>query len=133
MKKREFLQIVGTTAVVMAATPMLTAQEKTVEAPKEEEWKNEPENKHTPVVKVTREGEVATVTIDVSKHPQSAEHYIDGVELRDEKKAKIFTATILPVTGVSVVVCQLKLAAGTKLTALSHCNKHGIYQAPVTL
>lgn len=136
MKKREFLKILGATSVAaFVATNVKASDSKPEEKPAEavEEWKNDPEDKHSPVVTVTREGDVSTVTINVSKHPQTAEHFIDGVELRDDKKAKIFTATILPVSGVSIVVCKLKLAAGTKLTALSHCNKHGYYQAPVVL
>lgn len=134
MKKREFLKILGVTSIAAVATSQLKSfDEKKEEAKAEEEWKNDPQDKHSPVVKVTREGEVSTITIDVTKHPQSAEHFIDGVELRDANKVKVFTATITPVSGVSSVICQLKLPVGTKLTALSHCNKHGYYQAPVVL
>lgn len=139
MKKREFLKILGVTSVAaVAATQLKASDEKVAEEPKKEEakgeeWKNEPDNKHSPVVKVTREGDVSTITVDVTKHPQTAEHYIDGIEIRDANKAKIFSATISAVGGVSTAVCQLKLPVGTKLTALSHCNKHGYYQAPVVL
>lgn len=134
MKKREFLQILGATSIAMVAGSVIKAQEQTaIQKSKDEEWHNDPENKHTPIVKVKREGDIATVEFNVVKHPQNSDHYIDGVELRDENKAIIFKANILPVIGVSIVECQLKLAVGTKLTALSHCNKHGYYQAPVVL
>ena len=141
MEKREFLKIMGATAISVAVAPYLVAQEKDVEIakyaegkPKEEAmkvWKTEPEDKHTPVVKVTREGEVAVVSINVTKHPQSESHFIDRVELWSDKL--IFASDIMPVLGVSDVVCRLKLPADTKLTAVSHCNKHGYYQSPVTL
>ena len=138
MKKREFLKILGVTSVAVVAASHIKASDEKVEetkkaAPKAEEWKNEPDNKHTPIVKITREGDVSTLTIDVTKHPQTAEHFIDGIEIRDENKAKIFSSSISAVGGVSIVTCQLKLAVGTKLTALSHCNKHAYYQAPVVL
>ncbi len=136
MKKREFLKILGATSVAtLVAVNVKSSDSKVEEKAKDagEEWHDDPEDKHTPIVTVAREGDISTVTINVSKHPQTAEHFIDGVELRDEKKAKIFTSTIIPVSGVSIVVCKLKLPVGTKLTALSHCNKHGYYQAPVVL
>lgn len=136
MKKREFLKIIGVTSVATLVATNVKASDSKQEAKAPEaveEWKNDPEDKHTPIVTVVREGDISTITINVSKHPQTAEHFIDGVELRDEKKAKIFSSTIIPVSGVSIVVCKLKLPVGTKLTALSHCNKHGIYQAPVVL
>jgi desulfoferrodoxin (superoxide reductase-like protein) len=138
MKKREFLKILGVTSVAVVAASQLKASDEKTEVVKKvevkaEEWKSEPENKHTPIVKVTREGDVSTLTIDVTKHPQTADHYIDGIEIRDENKAKIFSSSIAAVGGVSIVTCQLKLAVGTKLTALSHCNKHSYYQAPVVL
>ena len=138
MKKREFLKILGVSSIaVVAASHLKASDEKTDEVkkeePKAEEWKLEPENKHHPIVKVTREGDISTITVDVTKHPQTADHYIDGIEIRDANKVKIFSATISAVGGVSTATCQLKLAVGTKLTALSHCNKHGYYQAPVVL
>ena len=138
MKKREFLKILGVTSVAVVAASQLSASDQKTEEvkkaePKAEEWKNEPDDKHTPIVKVSREGDVSTLTIDVSKHPQTAEHFIDGIEIRDENKAKIFSSSITAVSGVSIVTCKLKLAVGTKLTALSHCNKHSYYQAPVVL
>lgn len=138
MKKREFLKILGVSSIaVVAASHLKASDEKTEEVkkeePKGEEWKLEPEDKHSPVVKVTREGDISTISINTTKHPQSAEHFIDGIELRDANKVKVFSATISAVSGVSTVVCQLKLPVGTKLTALSHCNKHGYYQAPVVL
>lgn len=139
MKKREFLKILGVTSVAAVAATQLRAsdgkanEESKKEEPKGEEWKNDPTDKHSPIVKVTREGDISTITIDVTKHPQTAEHFIDGIEIRDANKAKIFSATILAVSGVSTAVCQLKLPVGTKLTALSHCNKHGYYQAAIVL
>lgn len=128
MNKREFLKLAGAASVASLVVTGLRAEEKHADA----EWKNEPEDKHSPRVSASREGDVVEIKIDVTKHPQTAEHFIDEVCVHDENKALLFSAKILPVTGVSQVLCKLKVAEGTKLIAVSHCNKHGFYRADFT-
>ncbi len=130
MNKREFLKLAGAASVMTVVATGLRADPKKVT---EEEWHLDPEDKHTPVVSFVRTGDLVEIKMDVTLHPQTAEHFIDEVRVHDEKRAVLFSSVILPVTGVSYVVCKLKAAEGTKLTAVSHCNKHGVYRADFTV
>ncbi|PCJ62220.1 MAG: hypothetical protein COA79_03940 [Planctomycetota bacterium] len=131
MKKREFLKFMGVaTASLVASGTLMASKKKKDTAGK---WKNDAGNKHTPVVKTTRSGDTVKLELDTTKHPQSEDHFIDYLEVYSSDKKKLFSAKIDSKSGVSKVSCHLKLAKGTKVYAVSHCNKHDYYQREVTV
>jgi|FLOH01.1.fsa_nt_gi desulfoferrodoxin-like iron-binding protein len=83
-------------------------------------------NKHMPVVKVTREGEESTVVIDVP-HVQNAAHHISYVRVYTENRIEVASAEFNTTLSTPRATMTLRLPAGTKLFAVSDCNKHGIW------
>jgi superoxide reductase len=93
------------------------------------------ERKHTPFVKTEPVDGGVRVTVHVGHyvaHPNDPDHFIAWVELYagDAPIARFDLAPVASVPEISVVV---NVDAGTELTAVEHCNLHGLWGAKVTL
>ena len=89
-------------------------------------------NKHMPVVTSERRGEDAVVSFTV-KHPQGAAHHIMNVRLFDENRVEIASVDFSPTLSTPQASMSLRLPAGTKLYAVSNCNKHGLWYSEFTV
>ncbi len=85
--------------------------------------------KHTPYMTAVREGDKVTISVEVGHevpHPNQLDHFIAYVELHafDVPIARFDFAP--SVTDPKVTV-RCTLPAGTKVTAIEHCNLHGVW------
>lgn len=93
------------------------------------------EKKHTPHIDIDEVdgGLVITVTVgwDVP-HPNQPDHYITWIELLagDASIARFDLSPVATSPTVSVIV---NAEPGTVLTAIEHCNLHGLWMAEVTV
>ncbi|MCD6337820.1 MAG: hypothetical protein J7M29_00360 [Verrucomicrobia bacterium] len=83
-------------------------------------------NKHMPIVKVEREGDIATIAVEV-KHPQGAMHHIEAVHLYDEDRLLIASAYFHPERSKPKATFALRVPQGAKLLAVGDCNLHGLW------
>jgi len=90
-------------------------------------WLSDTEgDKHIPVVTSARRGDEVDVTIEV-KHPQGAAHHVSNVRVYDAERIEVATADFHATLSTPRATMTLRVAAGTKLYAVSDCNKHGLW------
>lgn len=85
--------------------------------------------KHTPLISAKRDGDKVEVTVEVGRdvpHPNMADHYITFIELYYEM-APIARFDFFPTVSWPKVTVACALPEGAKLTALEHCNLHGVW------
>lgn len=83
-------------------------------------------NKHMPAVSSTRDGKLVTVTLEV-KHPQGASHHISDVRVYDEDRIEVARSSFSPTLSKPSTTMTFSMEPGTKLFAVSDCNKHGLW------
>lgn len=91
--------------------------------------------KHTPYLAATREGDSVTLTVEVGhyvSHPNTADHWIDSIELRVEGAPIASFHFAAAAVAPSVVTIAL-LDAGTRVQAIGRCNLHGSWAAEITV
>lgn len=89
-------------------------------------------NKHMPAVSVSRREDEVDVTLEV-KHPQGAGHHISNVRVYTEERIEIATAEFNATLSTPRAQMTLRVAKGTKLYAVSNCNKHGLWYTEFTV
>ena len=104
--------------------------------------KDEGKEKHVPAIDVKEYsscGEL-TVTVQVGKeilHPSTAEHYIEWIQLFGETGDGLFAhITTFVLGGEHVLPCgkvDIRMGDFKKLTAVSFCNKHGVWENNISL
>jgi superoxide reductase len=92
------------------------------------------ENKHTPNIACTRDGEKLKVHVTMGHgvgHPNQPDHWIEWIELfvNDAPVARFSFAAVVAAPDVH---CVLNVEPGVKLTALESCNLHGLWAFDVT-
>ncbi|MDI6900165.1 MAG: desulfoferrodoxin family protein [Anaerosomatales bacterium] len=93
------------------------------------------EKKHTPHIDVDAGGDRSVVTISVGhyvEHPNQPDHYITWIELF-AGDAPIARFDLSPAVTDPVVSVAVDLEPGTELTAVEHCNLHGLWAATIAL
>ena len=93
------------------------------------------QKKHTPYISTERTGDTVKVTMKVGHyvpHPNQPDHFIEWIMLfaGDSPIARFDFSPVAVDPDVSVVV---RVDAGTILTAMEHCNLHGLWTAKVTV
>ncbi len=91
--------------------------------------------KHTPLIDITDMGEKKLVTVTVGKevaHPNLAEHYITWIELmvNGNPVARFDLSPVVTDPKVSVTVTA---DPGSEISAMEHCNLHGLWTYSVTV
>lgn len=93
------------------------------------------EKKHTPHIDLepVDGGTLVTITVgwDVT-HPNGPDHYITWIELL-ANGGPIARFELSPVATAPTVSVVVNADPGTVLTAIEHCNLHGLWAADVTL
>jgi len=103
----------GAGELVCCGQPMKLFKENTVDAAKE---------KHVPVVEKTADG--VKVSVGSTLHPMEEKHYIEWIELIDEK-GKAYRQFLAPGQDPVAVFC----VEGESFTAREYCNLHGLWKA----
>ena len=96
-------------------------------------------DRHSPFIhcdKSAKKGEKFAVTVklgDEYPHPDDFDHYIEYVQLWN-REAMLATAHFTPgalgnMAGHVEVVFNIVPTKGMKLTAMSYCTKHGLWQS----
>lgn len=127
MNRRKSLKMTAAAAAGLAIAA--TAQEKKDDVMMEGGWqfKELGYEKHIPVVDVKRDGEVAVITVNVLKHPQTAEHHISTFKIYTAERIEITRCELDPVMSVLETTFFLKIPEGTDLIATTDCNIHGLW------
>jgi superoxide reductase len=99
--------------LVCCGQPMKIFKENTVDAAKE---------KHVPVIEKTADG--VKVSVGSVAHPMEDKHYIEWIELVDEK-GKAYRQFLNPGETPEAVFC----VEGESFTAREYCNLHGLWKA----
>lgn len=92
------------------------------------------ENKHTPNIECTREGDKVRVHVTMGhgvSHPNQADHFIEWIDLF-VNDAPVERFAFGAVVADPDVTCVLNVDAGAKITALESCNLHGLWAWDVT-
>jgi desulfoferrodoxin-like iron-binding protein len=93
------------------------------------------ENKHTPSIDCTREGDKLRVHINIGHgvpHPNQPDHFIEWYELR-VNDVPVERFAFGAVVADPDVTCVLNgIDAGSKITAIESCNLHGLWAWDVT-
>lgn len=87
------------------------------------------EKKHTPYVSCERDGDTVRVTVKVGHwvaHPNLPDHFIDWIEVH-AAGAPVARFDLSPVVVQPEVTCVLALESGTPISAMEHCNLHGLW------
>lgn len=87
--------------------------------------------KHVPFIAVERNGDVATITVEVGHyvpHPNQPDHWIESIEI-SANGAPITTAYFAAAVVAPRVVATAILDPGTPITAIERCNLHGVWAA----
>jgi superoxide reductase len=103
----------GAGELVCCGQPMKLFKENTVDAAKE---------KHVPVVEKTADG--VKVMVGSVSHPMEEKHFIEWIELVDEK-GKAYRQFLNPGDAPEAVFC----VEGESFTAREYCNLHGLWKA----
>ncbi len=85
--------------------------------------------KHTPYITSERDGDTVTITVEVGHevpHPNQLDHFIGYVELH-AFDVPIARFDFVPTVSWPKVSVACTLPAGTKVTAIEHCNLHGVW------
>ncbi|HSK47829.1 MAG TPA: desulfoferrodoxin family protein [Coriobacteriia bacterium] len=92
------------------------------------------ENKHTPNMECTREGDKLRVHVWMGHgvpHPNQPDHFIEWIDvLVNDLPVERFTFGA--VVADPDVTCLLNVEPGSKLTAIESCNLHGLWAWDVT-
>ena len=91
--------------------------------------------KHTPFVEVIDAGGKKMVSVRVGKdvpHPNVPDHYITWIELQ-VGGAPIARFDLSPVATDPSVGIYVNVDPGTTVTAMEHCNLHGLWTYSVTV
>jgi superoxide reductase len=86
--------------------------------------------KHTPYITSERDGENVIITVEVGHevpHPNQLDHFIAYIELY-AFDVPIAHFQFVPSVSWPKVSVPCTLAAGTKVTAIEHCNLHGVWE-----
>ncbi|HCL56712.1 MAG TPA: desulfoferrodoxin [Spirochaetia bacterium] len=91
--------------------------------------------KHIPTIKLEKisDGKVKVkINVGEGKHPNEIDHWIQWVELRVNNlfigRAEFSAAIMDPITEFTVNV-----KAGSVISVIERCNKHGLWEAQVTV
>jgi superoxide reductase len=103
----------GAGQLVCCGEPMKVFVENTVDAAKE---------KHVPVIEKTAQG--IKVIVGSAAHPMEEKHYIEWIELIDDK-GKAYRQFLNPGEAPEAVFC----VEGEGFTAREYCNIHGLWKA----
>jgi superoxide reductase len=93
------------------------------------------EKKHTPQIDIDEVDGAYVVTVTVGAevpHPNQPDHYITWIELL-AGEAAIARFDLSPIATTPTVSVVVNADPGTVLTAIEHCNLHGLWAAEVTL
>ena len=136
LPRRNILKAAAATALGATLASSASAQDRRAASGEPKEWggwlMSPSGNKHMPVVTTERHGEEALVNF-VVKHPQGAEHHISNVRIYDKNRLEIATAEFNPTLSTPKASMTLRVAAGTKLFAVTNCNKHGLWYTEFTV
>jgi desulfoferrodoxin-like iron-binding protein len=119
-----------TPAVAPQETPMMTAQENSMENPYTKEnpgpWAGLDE-KHVPEITYEKTGSGLKVTVRV-EHPMDPQqpHFIMSIMLQDGMGAKLGEKTFVATDPEAVATFEL-MTVPERLKAYEHCNLHGIW------
>lgn len=91
--------------------------------------------KHTPYIEICGGDEETCVSITVGHevpHPNEPGHYIAAIDLYagDSPVARF---DLSPVAVQPQVTCYVNVEPGTTLTAIEHCNLHGLWSYSTTV
>lgn len=130
LPRRKILKVAAATALGATLVGESQAQDSQPATSNPEEWggwfMSAAGNKHMPVVTMVRNGDEVDLTLEI-KHPQGAAHHISNVRIYDENRIEVATAQFNATLSTPRASMTLRLAAGTKLFAVSNCNKHGLW------
>ena len=93
------------------------------------------QKKHTPYMSAERSGDTVKVTVKVGQyvpHPNQPDHFIEWVMLY-VGDSPIARFDFSPVAVDPEVTSVVRLEPGTMLTAVEHCNLHGLWAADITV
>lgn len=93
------------------------------------------QKKHTPYVEALRMGDIVKVTVKVGhyvSHPNQPDHFIEWIMLY-VGDSPIARFDLSPVVVDPEVTTTLRLDVGTKITAMEHCNLHGLWAADLSV
>ena len=85
--------------------------------------------KHTPYITSERSGDKVTITVEVGHevpHPNQLDHFIMYIELY-ASMVPIARFQFTPTVSDPKVVAEFTLSPGTQVTAIEHCNLHGVW------
>lgn len=93
------------------------------------------EKKHTPFVSAERADGAVLVTVEVGHwvaHPNQPDHFIEWIQVyaNDLPVARFDLSAVVVAPRVT---CVLDVDAGTKITAVSSCNLHGLWISDAVL
>ncbi|MDR1911638.1 MAG: dethiobiotin synthase [Helicobacteraceae bacterium] len=110
-------------------------------SPEEKEAKKDYIDRHSPFINVAKSakaGEKLAVNVRLGKnysHPDDTDHYINEIKLFD-RETLLATATLLSGInggqgnkGQAEIIFFIVPHKNLKLTALSYCTKHGLWQS----
>jgi superoxide reductase len=129
MNRRHAISMIGLSGLAASGTGLNADDEGNHESVKMEggwQYKELEYEKHIPEVTVSREGEVAVITVQV-KHPQTAEHHISTFKIYNENRIELTEFNLHPELSQPRATFYLKLPAETRLIATTDCNIHGIW------
>ncbi len=87
------------------------------------------QKKHTPYIVADRVGDTVKVTVKVGHHvphPNQPDHFIEWITLY-VGDSPIARFDLSPVAVDPEVTAVVRLDAGTVITAVEHCNLHGLW------
>ena len=85
--------------------------------------------KHTPYITSARDGDKVTITVEVGHevaHPNQLDHFIAYIELH-AFDVPIARFDFTPTVSWPKVSVECTLPLDTKVTAMEHCNLHGVW------
>lgn len=85
--------------------------------------------KHTPYITSQREGDNVIITIEVGHevpHPNQLDHFIMNIEVY-ASMAPVARFDFVPTVSWPKVSFSATLPPGTQITAMEHCNLHGVW------
>lgn len=90
--------------------------------------------KHTPFIEISRDGDVAAITVEVGhwvSHPNQPDHWIEYIEIF-AADAPVATYDFASGVVAPKVTAFATLEPGTKITVYERCNLHGVWAAEAT-
>ncbi len=89
---------------------------------------SEGEKKHIPDITVSKQGDTASVTIDIGEipHVMTPEHFIAFIDVYLDNKV-VFRGTLKPDLAKASLVIPVKLAGAKEIKVVENCNVHGYW------